>query len=111
MIAPSQGDELVKRKPNLFDKRALQDPQNVEPARQEIVRLPDLHWVLRADSHLYAVVGWVRGILSRLFPLPRREPREQWLSESTWSLVNTKKYLRAQELALGRKLRDAGARA
>ena len=95
---------VVRPRRAIYDRKAAKaDPDKL---RAMLESLPVVPWGIAADQHWHIIEKHCSRFLRYNFPLPKRQVRQEYFSDETWTLLNARKVVEIQIKAADRRIAD-----
>ena len=92
--------KLLRRRVAICRRSAMEDEQSRRDFAASIRSLQPPPWHMHAhDYHSWLVLN-LRCILAICFPLKVVQPNKEWISQTTWSAMNNRRFLRLRFCSL-----------
>ena len=76
-----------------LDRTKLQDPDAVTGFREYLQHPPDIPWTTGVGHHVDELTMWLQQGATTFFAPSKSKPRQRYMSENTWQLVQVRKKL------------------
>ena len=76
-----------------LDRQKLSDPDAVEGFCEYLHQPPDIPWNVGVGSHVQQLTHWMQKGAKQFFSKSTKRPRQRYMSEVTWNLIQIRKQL------------------
>ena len=77
-----------------LDPRHMRDSDRQARFLQHVRNMPPIPWAMPVGVHANMLTSWVQTGATEAFRVDKTQPRQRYMSEHTWALVQTRQYLR-----------------
>ena len=85
--SPSSARAPVRRRPQVMDRAALDDPAARQIFIRELSRVQVCPWAMHAQEHWQHIETAIQRAMAVAFPPGPPKPRKDYLSDATWRIV------------------------
>lgn len=76
-----------------LDARKFHDPHKLEQFTQALATVPTFSWETGVGVHAEAFTFWLQDVVKKCFAKDTATPRQRYLSDSTWQIIQLRKAL------------------